>query len=231
MKTKWPPNPESVISDLSSMLALVYPALDAGVDHALQYFEGIKKDDKDPWLFTHLVRHHSKDWLAANEIAATGFQLKNIPMSGLWLHSSEYDIRILKYDHRPGPITDKFQPRIQVSKTSRRRQFFYQPSFEFDEDLTTFLKLQVPQRLNLVLLWDHDADYKLAAMELACPRRLSQEINAVECHWWVSIPRDGATGGFYGNQGDPGQIIQLDDIQLEVEYANETTGVEGDSTW
>ena len=82
MKTKWPPDPETVLSDIAEFLALLDPALDAASDHGVRYFEWRGKDEIDPWLHSHLARDFAKDWLIGNGIADTGFEPKDLAMSG-----------------------------------------------------------------------------------------------------------------------------------------------------
>ena len=180
-KAKFPPDSSEVLTDLKPFLSnYVEQALLYGIDRAHQYFESAPGQG-DPWLFSHLVRFNFKQWLKVNDLANVGFEIHEIAMSGLWLKSPKYEVRIWKEDWRPDPETRELVARIQPGNSGARHEYFTQPRLE--------LEFEAVQVLRLVINWALDENLRLGTFDLACPSEFSREDNNVTTHWWLSIPR------------------------------------------
>ncbi|HLF78738.1 MAG TPA: hypothetical protein VJB57_14760 [Dehalococcoidia bacterium] len=218
MKAKFPPTSDEVLADLQPFLSnYVEQALLHGIDQAHQYFERAKAPH-EPWLFSHLVRFETKLWLRANAFESTGFELQEIAMSGLWLHSPMYQIRVWKEDWRIDPETRLPIARIPPGTSDARHQFFYQPPLELDfpDDAFSMAMDTIPQTVKLIINWSLDRNLRLGTYELACPRQFDSDENDVATHWWVPIPRldTSITGTASDEPEQPPEL--LDDLEFRM---------------
>lgn len=221
MKAKFPPPPEDVLADLQRFLTgMIEQALQFGIDEAHKYFEEAQAAI-DPWFFSHIVRFQAKRWLKANDVEDWGFEVLEPPLSGIWLQSRLYHLRIWKEDWGVDPVTQAEYARIQPGHSGARHRFFYQPELELEFPDGALLNDDdfVPQRVKLVVVWALNKNRELGIFELACPRSLDTELHDVTTHWWVPIPRGEDATSIDGvkAQEDPTERTTLEDIDLGIQ--------------
>ncbi len=222
MKTQWPPKSEIVLRDFNPICSFLWDALDFGCERANLHFEehGIV-ENFDPWLHSHLARFHASRKLKLSNLNELGFEIQFLPFSGLWLRSPTLDVRVLKVDRRADPATGLPSRRIQAQNVSQTRKDYYcQPSMEFENDLLSLDGIFALPRVKLVVLWETNGAYQLSNMELACPKWLNTTRRLVETHWWIPLDRNSTVvSPSDAIQGPP---ITLDDVDFHVSEDDDT---------
>jgi hypothetical protein len=209
---QFPPSPEAAIEKTQPVSDVLIPALDAACDKAVGIFEhqfGVK-DKLDPHLFAHLARFSTKQRLVTAGIAELGYEIAEIPNTGLFMHTAEIEIRVLKARYKFDDESQTFSRAVPNPGTSEaRKEYFQQPA----------LMPQViggPPILKLVYIWDYDSNYQFICLELACPKRYDVGRNSVDLHWLQPVVSRGR---------DLAPIIEadaalaLDDVSLEERVA------------
>lgn len=219
MKTQWPLDENAVYKYFSSLAPLLWDSLDYACDQAVKYLESLHEPEPlDPWLYSHLARHHCRRWLAANGISDIGFEIRPLHFSGIWVRSRELDVRVLKVDRRLDPQTKAPSRRIQAQQISNaRREYYYQPRMS----LVIGDGAPNSQRVRLLALWDNNARYQLQTLDWACPKWLDPTKGIVETHWWLPIPREGVPD--IARYADAAESYLLSDIEPLISEEDEST--------
>ncbi len=185
------PQPEVVLARLEQIIPLLYHAIESGVSKALAYqYDGAR----DPWLASHLVRHHAKTVLKAlgHDVDEMFDLNEKSPLSGLsFSYRSQYGFKVLKADRLGGLPS--------AGNSDRRKEFYCQESLA--PELLGIARESLPELpLNLVVLWEVDAAFNLLGLTLVCPKSDSplfgddgQVLRSAELHWSIPIPHPAAS--------------------------------------
>lgn len=156
----------------------------------------------DPVLFATLVRYFVRQDLASQRIHVVDedvptFNAQSLPNIGLQITYDGFVIKILKsVDHL-----------LPVPSSRPKSEFYHQQmTFIVDEksgDTRT-------SELNLVYLWDCDADHALVEFQVACPKSGSETRASVTAHWYepLQVPDVGAIA----QESD--DIAALEDLEI-----------------
>lgn len=205
-----PPDPETVLARLSSLMRLLYEAFETAVSNAKAYFDTRNKPI-NRWLLPALVRYEVKEFLAEHGHKAEEeeeFAQADIPNNGLLLRAAEYQTRILKADQGGVPAPG--------SSKARQDYFNQQLPLGFDN-----VASEGQSHYNLVLVWDVDENYVLKGLRLAYPR--SGTANSVELHWIVDVPHPALTI----SRDTPSTREPAEDLAIELDEEEKETGTEG----
>src|SRR5438552_1402633 len=150
------PEPEQVLIDLRDVTDAIWEGLEAGVQHAREYFDS-RGLEPDSFLAAHLTRFVARGLLEQNQHEAE-FERRELSNSGLRIlavrNGRSYDLRIRKSDDGllPTPQSDAMQ------------SFYYQP-------ILAGIELTQPEAINLVILWESPKNYShITALNIACPQ-------------------------------------------------------------
>lgn len=194
---------ETVLKDLRPLFPLLYEALEVGAQAAREYFDELCKPI-EPYLAADIARYHAREFLLERGQAVSDLRYKNTPNIGLYLEYGKYRIRIWK-------TSDGYLP---YPGTSRSKELFLRQI-----TLDDVLGLGIEERLNLVVLWDVDSEYRLKYVKLVCPKK--KTVGRIEALWSYVIPHPA-----YGVQ-EP-QVWTEENIPFELveELADTEEGVE-----
>ncbi len=168
------PDPEQVLADLQDVTAAIWDALEAGVQHAREYFDS-RGLDVDPFVAADLTRFEAKRLLEQQQHEAE-FERRELSNNGLRVLATRngrlYDLRIRRAD---GGLL----PTVQSDAMAA---FYYQPVLEG-------IELAHAESINLVILWETPSNYsQITAMNMACPRAGGEYREDVHAHWYTPIP-------------------------------------------
>ena len=174
------PQPQEVMTELSSILKVIQTALEHGTMRAREFFE--REDESqviDRYLAPCLVRYWAKKYLESEghqvSTEEADFNLQPLANNGLYLQHGRCRLRILKSDNGDPPV-----PGHSIS-----RQHFYQ---QLPLSLETSDDIEVQEEvLNLIVLWEITRPYTLSSLHLVCPKNGKDTKASVEIHWQVPI--------------------------------------------
>jgi hypothetical protein len=159
---------------LKPLLDVIYEGLEAGTEHAREYFEGQSRGI-EPTLASALVRYRMKAYLADRAEVVEEYDQEDLANIGLCIRAGKYCIRIWKSggDFIPPP------------GRSRSKHGFLHQQLEFVfPDQPGIPRMT---ELNLVVLWNVDPSYHLTGMHLACPKAAPTNYSTVEVYWAIPI--------------------------------------------
>ncbi len=184
------PEPTIVVAQLRAVGELLYDALTDGCDHGVKYHEEHGFESIDPWLHACLTRKWASRFLDQGDVSGLGYVLKPPRNASIYLAGEKYEVRVLKVERRRNPLTGVTESSIPFPRSISRERFFRQPAFgELVEGTTpTFDCMGAPIRL--VALWEADAAFQLKTLDLACPKGLTAEGDAVDSYWRVPFAGD-----------------------------------------
>lgn len=175
--------------DLADLLSLLTDGLLEATDSAVQYFERQNRDTFEPWLYSHITRDQLLLRLEREDIKALGFAVKRQALSGVYLCSPEYELRVLRpesYERPEGSELSKMLPR---SRHSRLRRDYYEQRQLFDkgEDSGDDAEQSAVSRVKLVALWEVDGEHQLSSIQLSCPTGTDEEGYPLAAYWTLPI--------------------------------------------
>lgn len=213
MKAKFPPPPDEVSDELDTLFQeYIYPALEHGLDQAHKYFEDCKAPI-EPWLFSFITRFQAKQWLYKNGLENTGFQLRELAMSGIWLENARYKIRIWKEEWKTDPDTHELIAAINPGTTGSRHRYFEQPQLELElgDGQGVFWA-----QTKLIATWGIDNQRQLKTLDLICPSAFDDDLKKVDVHWRTSLPRRSESASDFGMTGEVGELLE------DLDYGNDS---------
>lgn len=193
------PDPKLVLKELAIPLYDICDAVDQSVPRAIQYFDLVAKPVNRP-LFPHLVRFWTRELLAGKEYevieeapTCEAGGLVDVSNNGLFLLWKKYRIRILK----------AYMSSLPLPVSERRKQFYHQRLDGLFDGASS------DDFVNLVVLWDIDAEFHLNDLTLVCPK--DGDKGRVDYYWQVPIgPPFASRADEAINQGPD---TDLDDIK------------------
>ena len=218
MKTKsFPRPPDEVLKDILPLFHdFLEPGLLYGIDEANKFFEE-RRSSHDPWLYSNIVRFEMKRWLLRNDIEKRGFRLLNPPLTGIWLESEKFRLRIWKNERAVDPNTHEQVSRLGASSQARK-YFFFQPHFEFEVDDQDLGDPLLFHPTKLVAIWDLDGSGRPRPFELACPSKFDDDLRQALVHWRVPVPPKRESLGDADIIGEVGQLLE------DLDFGNEDFG-------
>ena len=176
------------LSPLVNALSRILPQI--AQKRVIHYFEteALPIDDT---LATHMIRYEIRRALLEQGIYAyydeytdvdgetsESLALKQLNLNGIEGLYGGWLFKILR--SRNGDVPPP-------GRSSRRRQFYCQVS---NPPLPGFEDATLPQRTrpNVVIMWDHDAEYRRFEIRIAVPRRANGAYGRVECHFNIAVP-------------------------------------------
>ncbi len=172
-----------VLADLDLLRPVLFKAVEAGVQHARDYFEWTGRT-YEPYLFSTLVRTEARSRLrglgheAEYEIDETqnlGLHLHyTVPGHSLFDEGRVYHIRIRKAFRGAAPVP---------GQSHRGRRFYNQGGYIQGE-----LPGLTPDVTNLLILWDVTAAWMMKPeLLVACPMGTAPFGSDVPCSWQLPI--------------------------------------------
>ena len=156
----------------------------------------------DASLFPNLVRYYAKQFLGTRHLVADdeedvpAFDAIGLANNGLCVVHGRYALRIRKSDNGLIPVP---------GASFTLQQFYRQQPLPFN------LASRPAQIVDtsLLVLWQVDANHRLAGMDLSCPRSGGTTRASVEAHWSVPLVNPMATSTF----SPAGAVEDLDGIE------------------
>jgi hypothetical protein len=173
------PSAAETLQDLDDFVPLLWEGMEWAVGEAVTFF-GI--EPVCPNLFPNLVRYYAKRFFLARHLAATDEETSDTPAfeqiglanNGLCVVRHRYALRIRKSDNGLVPVP---------GSSTTLQQFYRQQPLPFN------LVDRPAQAVDtsLLLLWDIDAKYNFAGLQLSCPSAGETTRASVQTHWSVSL--------------------------------------------
>lgn len=177
------PDFATTYAEVSPIIPVLHRALEYGCGRGKEFFDN-EKCARDPFLFPDLVRFFGKRFLQSEGVNAEerDFEMHNLANNGLSILFADYHIRVLKADNGSVPTPG----------VSKKKADFYNQQMSLLPDVTGTLK---QTKLNIIALWDVDANGNLSGLWLACTRSGGQTKDSVELHWLESLPHPAEVAG------------------------------------
>ena len=209
------PDPDEILIDLKDVTDAVWEALEAGAQHAREYFDS-RGLDVDPFLAAHLTRFEARRLLEQHQHEAE-YERRELSNSGLRLvavrHGRRYDIRIRRSD----------DGRLPATQSDAMDDFYYQPVLDGID--TAHI-----ETINLVALWVTPENYaQVTSLSLACPAAGGDTKSDVQAHWYKPVPHPATTSTLEMEFGeDVAAEEPISDLPIEI-LPQEQTGTDSDS--
>ena len=206
-----------VLSHIRPLLDDIQRAFNVAIPAASRFF-ATEEEPVERTLFAGIVRWNVKRALRQHGVSdetddrPLGYELDDVANIGLIINCDGFQIRILKARDSKVPVSN-----------STLRLEFYQHNLVYES--ADLLELNVPEILNLVVLWETDYVSNIA-LSVACPKRevngITEGRRRVECFWQEPItesvfvlPTDGAMERLKVIDSDLDEVTLLDEAPLQ----------------
>ena len=186
MNTKWPPDPDFVLSETAELFDLLCPALEVGADWATRKME---EDDLgiDAATHSHMTRFRAAAYVdTSGRLAGTGFQRIEVGNSGLYFVRDDYEIRVMRPDI--AFELGRAVRHVPTPRSGRRHTYYTQPTMF---PMLASAALPSP-RVRLLALWETDEFWQCAGIDLAMPRSAARRRFLSKCYWTTGVPMNRA---------------------------------------
>ncbi len=207
------PDPAIVVAELKPVGELLHDGLADGCDHGVQYHETHRFEVIEPWLHACLTRNWATRFIDNGGVTGLGFHRKPPRNASIHLVNEEYEIRVLKVERRRDPLTGMLESSIPLPRSFSRERFFRQPSFDGLIEGATRPLPGMGRPIRLVALWETDSRFQLKSLDLACPKGLTADGDAVDSHWRVPFAGDDLSEEDIAGISPPPPIL-LEDLDL-----------------
>lgn len=166
---------EIILAHLEAVVPLMHEAAEVGTLRARGYFDGLsltEAEQRDPYLFAHLVRFHVGQHLDEHG-QATEIDKHWLANSGVAFRYGWTDVRFLKSAAGRLPA-----PGRSLTKRRFYNQYISTPIWDLDPDADRSIAL-----VNIVITWDVDYRGNLSQLVAYSPSEGGSTVDSVHWHW------------------------------------------------